>query len=106
MIKATQLTKLTRDNKEKIIDATQAVIRKNQTNIENTLLQASKDCANFAVYTFSRTYDLEPAGITTSEQRSIFSCEVCKYFESLGFQVRSWTTWTNNLAFEIRWTEC
>lgn len=105
MIKATQLTKLTRDNKEKIIDATQAVIRKNQDNIENTLLQATKECANSAIYTFSKTYDLEPAGIITSEQRSIFSCEVYKYFESLGFQVRSWTTWTDNLAFEIKWLE-
>lgn len=105
MIKATQLTKLTRDNKEKIIDATQAVIRKNQEDIENKLLQATKDCANSVVYTFSQTYDLEPAGITTSEQRSIFLHEVCKYFESLGFQVRSFATWTNNLALEIKWLE-
>ena len=105
MIKAAQLTKLTRDNKDKIIDATQAVIHKNQTNIENALLQATKDCTNFAVYTFSKTYDLEPAGIKTSEQRNIFSHEVFKYFESLGFQVRSWTTWTDSLAFEIKWLE-
>lgn len=105
MIKAAQLTKLTRDNKDKIIDATQAVIHKNQTNIENTLLQATKDCANSTVYTFSKTYDLEPAGITTSEQKSIFSDEVFKYFESLGFQVRSWVTWTDNIAFQIEWLE-
>ena len=105
MIKAAQLIKLTRDNKDKIIDATQVVIHKNQANIENALLQATKDCTNFAVYTFSKTYDLEPAGITTSEQRNIFSHEVFKYFENLGFQVRSWTTWTDNIAFEIKWLE-
>ena len=105
MIKATQLTQLTRDNKDKIIEATQVVIHKNQTNIENALLQATKDCANFAIYTFSTTYDLEPAGITTSEQRNIFSRKVCKYFESLGFQARSWNTWSGNIAFEIKWLE-
>ena len=105
MIKAAQLTKLTRDSKNNIIDATQAVIHENQTNIEITLLQATKNCANSAVYTFSKTYDLEPAGITTSQQRQIFSHEVCKYFEGLGFQVRSWTTCSDNLAFEIKWLE-
>ena len=105
MIKATQLTKLTRDNRDKTIEAAQAVIHKRQTQIENTLLQATKDCANSAVYTFSQTFDLDPAGITTSEQRSIFSYEVCKYFESFGFQVRSWRTWNDNLAFEIKWLE-
>ena len=105
MIKATQLIKLTRYNKDKIVDATQAIIHKKQTDIENALLQATKDCTNFAIYTFSTTYDLEPAGITTSEQRNIFSHEVHKYFESLGFQVRSWTTWTSNIAFEIKWLE-
>lgn len=105
MIKATQLTELTRDNKGKIIDATQAVIDENQTSIEITLLQATKNCANSAVYTFSKTYDLEPAGIKTPEQRSVFSYEVHKYFESLGFQVRSWNTWNDNLAFEIKWLE-
>lgn len=105
MIKASQLTKLTRDSKDKIIDATQAVLHKNQTSIEDVLLQATKNCANSTIYTFSRTFDLEPAGITTSEQRDIFSCEVCKYFESLGFQVKSWVTWSDNLAFEIKWLE-
>ena len=105
MIKASQLTELTRDSKGKIIDATQAVLHKNQTSIEDVLLQATKNCANSAIYTFSQTFDLEPAGITTSEQRSIFSCEVHKYFESLGFQVKSWDTWSNNLAFEIKWLE-
>ena len=105
MIKASQLTELTRDSKDKIIDATQAVLHKNQTSIEDVLLQATKNCANSATYTFSQTFDLEPAGITTSEQRNIFSCEVHKYFESLGFQVKSWDTWYNNLAFEIKWLE-
>lgn len=105
MIKASQLTELTRDSKDKIIDATQAVLHKNQTSIEDVLLQATKNCANSAIYTFSHTFDLEPAGITTSEQRNIFSCEVYKYFESLGFQVKSWDTWSNNLAFEIKWLE-
>ena len=105
MIKASQLTKLTRDSKDEIIDATQEVLHKNQTSIENVLLQATKNCANSAIYTFSRTFDLEPAGITTSEQRNIFSHEVYKYFESLGFQVKSWDTWSNNLAFEIKWLE-
>ena len=105
MIKASQLTELTRDGKDKIIDATQAILHNNQTSIENVLLQATKNCANSAIYTFSQTFDLEPAGIITSEQRIIFSREVCKYFESLGFQVKSWDTWSNNLAFEIRWLE-
>jgi hypothetical protein len=105
MIKAAQLTKLTRDYKDKIAEATQEVIRKNHDNIENTLLQATKECTNSTVYTFSKMYDLEPAGIKTSEQRSIFSDEVFKYFKSLGFQVRSWVTWTDNIAFQIEWLE-
>lgn len=105
MKKASQLTELTRNSKDKIIDATQTVLHKNQASIEDVLLQATKNCANSAIYTFSRTFDLEPAGITTSEQRNIFSCEVYKYFESLGFQVKSWDTWSNNLAFEIKWLE-
>lgn len=105
MINATQLTKLTRESKEKVVNATQEVVRKKHDDIENTLLEANKNCANSAVYIFSKTYDLEPAGIKTSEQRTIFSHEVHKYFESLGFQVRNWITWSDGLAFEIKWLE-
>ena len=105
MINATQLTELTRKSKEKVVNATQEVIRMHHDNIENTLLEANRNCANSAVYAFSKTYDLEQAGIKTQEQRSIFSHEVHKYFESLGFQVKNWITWSDGLAFELKWLE-
>lgn len=105
MINATQLTKLTRESKEEVVKTAQEVIHRHHDNIENTLLKANRNCANSAVYTFSKTRDLEPIGIKTWEQKTIFLHEVHKYFESLGFQVSNWVTGFDGLAFEIKWPE-